>query len=86
MITSIVVLTYNELDKTKQCIDSLYKHTKRDDYELIIVDNGSSDGTKAYIQSLSDVIFIDNEKNQGFAKGAIKVECRHWGRCFVFEQ
>ncbi|EZH65020.1 hypothetical protein DH09_15335 [Bacillaceae bacterium JMAK1] len=69
MITSIVVLTYNELDKTKQCIDSLYEHTKRDDYELIIVDNGSSDGTKAYIQSLSDVIFIDNETNQGFAKG-----------------
>ncbi|MDG3045139.1 glycosyltransferase [Bacillus sp. B6(2022)] len=67
--TSIVMLTYNELHLTKKCIDSIKKHTRRDEYELIIVDNASSDGTKEYVRQLEDVVLIDNEKNQGFAKG-----------------
>ncbi|MEI4789856.1 bifunctional glycosyltransferase family 2 protein/class I SAM-dependent methyltransferase [Bacillus sp. FJAT-53060] len=67
--TSIVMLTYNELHLTKKCIDSLKQHTRCDQYELIIVDNASTDGTKAYVRELEDIIFIENEVNQGFAKG-----------------
>lgn len=67
--TSIVMLTYNELHLTKKCIDSMKQHTDSDQYELIIVDNASTDGTKEYVRELDDVIFIDNEKNEGFAKG-----------------
>ncbi|MGX9290361.1 glycosyltransferase [Bacillus sp. A015] len=67
--TSIVMLTYNELHLTKKCIDSIKQHTRSGQYELIIVDNASTDGTKEYVRELEDVIFIENEKNQGFAKG-----------------
>lgn len=67
--TSIVILTYNELHLTKKCIDSIKQHTRSDQYELIIVDNASTDGTKEYVRELNDVIFIENEENRGFAKG-----------------
>ncbi|OLP66715.1 hypothetical protein BACPU_00740 [Bacillus pumilus] len=67
--TSIVMLTYNELHLTKQCIDSIKRHTPSDQYELIIVDNASTDGTKEYVRELKNVTVIENEENQGFAKG-----------------
>ncbi|BBP92735.1 hypothetical protein BsIDN1_63530 [Bacillus safensis] len=67
--TSIVMLTYNELQLTKTCIESIKQHTNSGQYELIVVDNASTDGTKEYVRELDDVIFIDNEENEGFAKG-----------------
>ncbi|CAM4154210.1 glycosyltransferase [Lederbergia lenta] len=69
MKTSIIILTYNELALTKQCLNSIHKHTNVDDIELIIVDNGSTDGTVDYLKSLEKVQTIFNGKNLGFAKG-----------------
>lgn len=69
MKTSIIILTYNELALTKQCLNSVHKHTNVDDIELIIVDNGSTDGTVDYLKSLEKVQTIFNGKNLGFAKG-----------------
>ncbi|MEN3816670.1 MULTISPECIES: bifunctional glycosyltransferase family 2 protein/class I SAM-dependent methyltransferase [Bacillus] len=67
--TSIIILTYNELELTKKCLASIERYTDKDKIELIIVDNGSSDGTREYISNLPDVKVILNEKNLGFAKG-----------------
>lgn len=49
---SIVLLAYNHLDYTKQCIESLFKYTN-EDYELILLNNGSNDGTKEYFNELT---------------------------------
>ncbi len=67
--TSIIILTYNELELTKKCLASIDQYTDKEEIELIIVDNGSSDGTREYISNLPDVKVILNEKNLGFAKG-----------------
>ena len=67
MKLSIITLTYNKLKYTKKYIESLYKYTR--DFELIIVDNGSTDGTREYLQSLDGVKLIFNEENVGFSKG-----------------
>ena len=53
-LVSIVLLAYNKLDYTKQCIDSIYKYTEDVDYELILVDNGSADNTYDYFKTLSE--------------------------------
>lgn len=68
MKTSIIILTHNQLDITKQCLNSIRKHTP-EAIELIIVDNNSTDGTVAYLQKQTDLKTIFNEKNLGFAKG-----------------
>ncbi|BBI32707.1 glycosyltransferase family 2 protein [Cohnella abietis] len=67
MTTSIVILTHNQLPLTYKCLQSIRQHTE--DYELIVVDNGSTDNTLAYLRQQPDVILIENEKNLGFAKG-----------------
>lgn len=67
--TSIVILTYNELPLTKLCLASIKKYTAEKDIEMIIVDNGSSDGTVDYLKSIPSIKTIFNEKNLGFGKG-----------------
>ncbi len=64
---SIVLKTWNAIEYTKVCIESLNKYTTCE-YELIIVDNGSTDGTKEYLKSLKNVILIFNQENIGCIK------------------
>ena len=71
---SIVVLTYNNLELNKYCIDSILNKTAYPNYELLILDNCSTDGTVEYLKELDKkqdprVKIIINEKNSGFAGG-----------------
>lgn len=68
MKTSIIIVTHNRLDLTKQCVESIRKHTP-EEHELILVDNASSDGTLEYIHAQPDVTVLFNSDNLGFAKG-----------------
>ncbi|UML54636.1 glycosyltransferase [Bacillus subtilis] len=67
MKTSIIVLTYNQLALTKQCLESIWKHTNNDCIEVIVIDNGSHDGTRDYLKQITS-IKIFNKTNEGFAK------------------
>jgi choline kinase/GT2 family glycosyltransferase/predicted Zn-dependent protease len=71
-MTSIVILTFNQLEFTKQCIDSIRKHTP-EPHEIIFVDNGSTDGTVKWLKGLlkgnANYKLIENKQNFGFAKG-----------------
>lgn len=68
-LTSIVIVTFNEFPYTKECIDSIRLRTD-EPYELIFVDNGSTDGTADYLESLSGVKLIRNPDNKGFPAAA----------------
>lgn len=69
-LVSIIILCHNQLDYTTQCVESIFKHTP-EEIELIFVDNGSSDRTPEYLNSLSathnNVHVITNKNNLGFA-------------------
>ena len=67
--TSIIILTYNNLDKTKDCIESIRKYTDKDSYEIIVVDNNSTDDTKLFLEEQDDIKVIFNESNVGFPMG-----------------
>ncbi|WP_078391726.1 glycosyltransferase [Shouchella patagoniensis] len=69
MKTSIVMLTYNQLELTQQCLTSLFLHTDMEETELIIIDNGSTDGTRDYLQKDERIKLVLNDQNVGFAKG-----------------
>lgn len=67
--TSIIILTYNNLDYNKICIESIKKYTKKGTYEIIVVDNHSTDGTVEWLKTQEDLIVIYNKQNLGFPKG-----------------
>lgn len=67
-LASIIILTQNSLRYTKECIDNILAYTKNK-YELIIVDNASTDGTVQYLKSLENVTLITNNSNRGFSGG-----------------
>ena len=73
-MTSIIILCCNQLRYAQLCVESILRHT-RSPYELILVDNGSSDETPAYLESLRQrpgparVVVLCNESNLGFAAG-----------------
>lgn len=64
--TSIVIATYNGIELTRRCVDSVVRHTN-EPYEFVFVDNGSSDGTPEYLETIPGAIVIRNEENRGFA-------------------
>lgn len=66
--TSIVIATYNKLEYTQLCIESIRKFTSQHDYEIIVVDNHSTDDTVAWLSVQSDIKAIFNEENLGFPK------------------
>ena len=68
--TSIIILTYNNLEYTKDCIESIRKYTEKNTYEIIIVDNKSTDGTRNWLRQQKDMKIIFNEENVGFPKGS----------------
>ncbi len=68
-LVSIVILTYNQLNYTKLCIESIRKFTKSGSYELIIVDNYSTDDTRQWLSEQEDLTVIYNDENKGFPAG-----------------
>lgn len=72
--TSIVVLAYNGCESlTRPCIKSLLANTEPGTYELVLVDNASSDSTPQYLQQLTseqpNVTLCLNTENKGYAGG-----------------
>ncbi|MDR2558107.1 MAG: glycosyltransferase, partial [Oscillospiraceae bacterium] len=61
---SISVLAYNKLDYTKQCVESILKTVPKDlNYELILINHGSTDGTKEYFESINPTKQLDVKVN-----------------------
>ena len=70
---SIVIPVFNKLAFTRQCLDRVWRNTGTTRaYEVIVVDNGSSDGTAEYLASVGDLEprlrYHRNPTNLGFAK------------------
>ena len=69
MDVSIIIVNYNTYDLTAACIQSIIEHTKRISYEIIVVDNASTDGSKEKFERDSRIKYIYSEKNGGFGYG-----------------
>lgn len=63
---SIIILSYHTLAYTRLCIESIRAYTEPDTYEIIVVDNGSQDGSLEYLRAQPDVRLIENGENRGF--------------------
>ena len=67
---SVVVVSYDSLIFTRICLESVLANTDGPPFELIVVDNGSGDGSVGYLESLARrdgrVTLIRNSENAGF--------------------
>lgn len=72
MTVSVIIVSYNTKTLTKNCICSLIENTKNLQFEIIVVDNGSVDGSLEQISKLQkkfkNIRLLKNRKNLGFAK------------------
>jgi RNA polymerase sigma factor (sigma-70 family) len=88
-LASLLILCCNEVDYTRLCLESVLRHT-RQPYELILVDNGSTDGTPALLEALkrragpARVEVIRNDTNVGFPAGCNQALARAHGDYLVF--
>lgn len=68
MLISLVTGTYNRLPHLKAMIDSARLAMPAGDYEIVVVDGGSTDGTLDYCRAQPDVVLIEH----GGLRGAIR--------------
>lgn len=62
--TSIIIPTYNGLKLLEACVESIRQHTASP-YEIIVVDNASTDDTAAFCRK-NKLTFISLPENRGF--------------------
>jgi GT2 family glycosyltransferase/Tfp pilus assembly protein PilF len=66
---SIVIPVFNKIEFTRPCLESLARHTPVGLAEIIVVDNGSTDGTAEYLAGMApQVRTLRNPDNLGFAR------------------
>jgi GT2 family glycosyltransferase len=82
---SVIIPCWNGLAYTKQCLDSVLKRTTAP-FEVIVVDNGSKDGTADYVRSLKDkrIKLIVNKHNLGFARAINQGTAAASGEYFIW--
>jgi len=65
---SIIVVNYNTLQLTEECIDSVFDKTKGITFEVILIDNRSTDGSKEHFQNDKRIKYIYSFENMGFGR------------------
>lgn len=65
---SIILINYNTLEETNQCIESIFNHTKGVSFEIIVVDNASPDNSGNKLSKIwgQKIKVILNNENVGF--------------------
>ena len=82
---SIIIPVWNRVELMKQCLVALAEATSEVLYEVIVVDNGSTDDTAEFLSTLSgDVQIIRNHDNLGFARACNQGAKAARGKYLVF--
>ncbi|MEW6386273.1 MAG: glycosyltransferase [Thermodesulfobacteriota bacterium] len=84
---SIIIPVFNNFPLTRQCLESIRQYTSGDNYEVIVVDNGSRDETPEFLfqeVKAGRVRALFNQQNNGFAKACNQGARAARGRNLVF--
>lgn len=67
---ALLLLNWNTPQHTSNCIKSLLAHSDQQAFDIIVADNGSTDGSLEKLKAaFPSLIFLDNQENLGFAEG-----------------
>jgi GT2 family glycosyltransferase len=68
---SIIIVNWNTEEYLLRCLNSIFEMGQRMDWEVVVVDNGSQDGSGEEVKKTFPFVhLVQNEKNIGFAKAA----------------
>lgn len=82
---SVIIVNWNTKDLLSQCIESIKTHTERTSYEIIVVDNFSSDGSPEKVEKdFPEVLLIKNKKNRGFGRANNQGLAKAQGKYILF--
>ena len=68
MDVSVVIVNYNTCQMTSDCIDSVFEKTTGIEFEVILVDNASTDGSKSHFSSDNRIQYVYSYENMGFGR------------------
>jgi GT2 family glycosyltransferase len=63
---SIVIVSYNSKKIMQECIESIRENNPSSAYQLIVVDNASTDGVTDWLREQEDIVLVENKENKGF--------------------
>jgi GT2 family glycosyltransferase len=82
---SIIIVSFNDKSHLEECLSSIKENVQNINYETLIVDNNSSDGSQEFIrQNYPEVKLITNQENVGFAVALNRGIRRSEGEFFLF--
>jgi hypothetical protein len=85
MDVSIIIVSYNNKKLLQDCLQSVIDNTKEVSYEIIIVDNNSTDGSQDMLRELyPGVTLLCNEENIGFSRANNQGYKRSSGEYLLF--
>jgi GT2 family glycosyltransferase len=85
VFVSFIIVSFNTRDLLQRCVDSIYKSTFGATFEIIVVDNGSSDGSPELMKKNNSwVTVIQNTENFGFARASNQGAARATGEYLFF--
>jgi GT2 family glycosyltransferase len=83
MDVSIVIVSYNIREFLRRCLASVYEHTRGIEFEVLVVDNASSDGTPDMVATeFPRATLVRRSSNAGFAAGVTQGIARARGDAF----
>lgn len=66
VLTSVIVVSHDALERTRRCVEALRAAADPDHpTELLVVDNGSTDGSREWLAAQPDVVLVANRENEG---------------------
>ena len=66
---SILILNWNGKDLLNDCLESIASHTQYENYQVVVIDNNSDDGSVPFVMDrFPEVSIIRNSSNVGFAE------------------
>ncbi len=84
-VCSIIMPVHNRLEMTSASLTALSQIKDQPEFEVLVVDNGSTDGTAEFLQQLGgDLRVITNQENLGFARACNQGAQAARGRYLVF--
>lgn len=84
MDVSVIIVNYNTRQMTVECIESVREKTYGISYEIILVDNASTDGSKEFFENYPGITYIYSTENLGFGRANNLGVSKSKGRNMLF--